>query len=139
MALLNPKVKMGDEEHDIEDMLKEIRTESKDGQAKKVNLNSDEIEDKDTAIQMLTVFVEELGSSFAKYIEKTSEILLSMTKFSSSANIRQSCVGGLPSLIKSAKEAAPDNLPAVQNMSKTFCTNIIEAMDMEAETETLTA
>ena len=50
MALLNPKVKIGDDEHEIDDMLKEIRTETKDGQAKKININSDEIEDKDTAI-----------------------------------------------------------------------------------------
>lgn len=50
-------------------MLKEIRTETKDGTAKKINVNSDELEDKDTAIQMLVVFVEELGSGFSKYIE----------------------------------------------------------------------
>jgi hypothetical protein len=62
-----------------------------------------------------------------------------MTKFSSSANIRTSCVGGLPSLLKSAKESAPGNIPAIHQMAKTFCTNIVESMDMEAETECLTA
>jgi hypothetical protein len=119
-------------------MLKEIRTESKDGTAKKINVNSDELEDKDTALQMLVVFVEELGSGFSKYIEQTSEILLSMTKFSSSSNIRNSAVGGLPSLIKAAKESQPDNLAVVQNLAKMFCNNVLEAMDMEAETECLT-
>lgn len=87
---------------------------------------------------MLVVFVEELGSGFSKYIEQTSEILLSMTKFASSSNIRNSAVGGLPSLIKAAKDSQPDNLTVVQNLSKMFCNNILEAMDTETETECLT-
>lgn len=61
-----------------------------------------------------------------------------MTKFSSSSNIRNTAVGGLPSLIKAAKESQPDNLAVVQNLAKMFCNNVLEAMDMEAETECLT-
>lgn len=138
ISLLQPKLGIDGNEGDIEDMLKEIRTEDKDGNSKKININSDELEDKDTAIQMLVVFVEELGSGFAKYIEQTSQILLSMTKFSSSANIRNSCVGGLPSLIKAAKDAQPDNSAAIHTLAKMFCNNVLEAMDMESETECLT-
>jgi hypothetical protein len=41
----------------------------KDGTEKKANIMTDEIEEKDSAIQMLTVFIEELGGGFAQYIE----------------------------------------------------------------------
>jgi len=40
---------------------------------------TDEIEEKDTAIQMLVVFIEELGAGIAAYIDKVSEIMLGLT------------------------------------------------------------
>lgn len=70
MALLKPKVGAGDEEGDIDDVLAELRTsDGKEEDKKKIDLKTDEIEDKDTAIQMLIVFIDELGVGFAKYID----------------------------------------------------------------------
>lgn len=88
---------------------------------------------------MIVVFIEELGVAFAAYIDKVSEILLSMTKYSASTNIRTSAVAGLPALVKTAKEAQPGHTVGLHDMAKSFCNNILEAMDMEAETECLIA
>ena len=46
-------------------MLEEVGT----GTNKKTNIMTDEIEEKDSAIQMLVVFIDELGAGFAPYIE----------------------------------------------------------------------
>lgn len=139
MALLKPSMGVeGVGEGEIEDILNEIRP-TDDKTSKKINLNTDELEDKDTALRMIVVFVEELGVGFAKYLDQASEILLSMTKYSASATIRTSAVAGLPCLVKTAKEAQPGHISGLHDMAKAFCNNILEAMDMETETECLTA
>lgn len=71
---------------------------------------NDDIEEKDSAIQMLIVFIEELGAGCAQYIEQISTILLGLTQFSASDNIRNSAAGALPALVKCAKAAFPDNI-----------------------------
>ena len=79
MATLKPQIGLqgaGAESADIADVLKEMGPE---GNEKKANIMTDEIEEKDSAIQMLTVFIEELGGGFAQYIEQVSEILLGLT------------------------------------------------------------
>ena len=62
---------------DISEVLQEVQQE--DGKDKKMNIMNDEIEEKDQAIQMLVVFVEELGSGFAQYVPQVSEIILGLT------------------------------------------------------------
>jgi len=98
---------------------------------------TDEIEEKDTAIQMLIVFIEELGAGCYQYIEQVSQILLGLTQFSASDNIRNSAAGALPSLIKCAKEANPGNVVGIHEMAKAYSNNIIEAMEGETETDCL--
>ncbi len=52
---------------EILDVLNEIRPDIQG--EKKVSIMTDEIEDKDTAIQMLVIFIEELRAGFAQYID----------------------------------------------------------------------
>ena len=110
-----------------------------DSNDKKTNIMTDEIEEKDSAIQMLTVFIEELGGGFAQYINQVSEILLGLTKFFASENIRNSAAGALPALIKCAKEAAPEDIAIIHEMAKKYSNNLIEAMEEETETDCLIA
>jgi hypothetical protein len=42
---------------------------------------TDEIEEKEVAIQMLSVFIEELGVSFYDYVEQASQVMMGLTKF----------------------------------------------------------
>ena len=64
MATLNPEMGISGQESiaSLTDVLNEIRPEE-DGE-KKLNVVTDEIEEKDVAIQMLSVFIDELGGAF---------------------------------------------------------------------------
>ena len=78
MATLNPEMGVSGQEEfaNLTDVLKEVKT---DGTEKGVNIVTDEIEEKDVAIQMLVVFIDEVGVGCFDYIEPMSHILLSMT------------------------------------------------------------
>jgi hypothetical protein len=68
MATLKPTMGVaGHGETEIGDVLQEVRPDESKG--KKTNIMTDEIEEKDSAIQMLVVFIEELGAGFSAYIE----------------------------------------------------------------------
>lgn len=126
----------GDVEGEIDDVLNELKPDD-DKKQTKINLNTDEIEDKDTAIQMLCVFIEELGEGFGTYAAQTGDILSGMIGFGASNSIRTSAVQGLPGLFKLCKKAQPDHVTGWQEMAKQYCNKILEAMDMETETECL--
>ena len=79
MATLNPEMAVSGMEEfaNLKDVLKEVKS---DGTGEKgVNIVTDEIEEKDVAIQMLAVFIDEVGVGCFDYIEPMSKILLSMT------------------------------------------------------------
>ena len=86
---------------------------------------------------MLIVFIDELGGGCGQFIEQISEIILNLTQFSASDNIRNSAVNALPSLIKCTKTAFPDKVAEMQIMAKKYSNNIIEAMESETETDCL--
>ena len=65
-AALKPKASVEGEEGDILQFLSEIKV-SEDG-AKGLNIVTGETDDKNVAIQMLTVFIDELEEGFAPYI-----------------------------------------------------------------------
>jgi hypothetical protein len=136
MALLNPEMGISGQEAlaDLSDVLNEIRPE--EANEKKTNIVTDEIEEKDVAIQMLAVFIDELGFAFAEYVEPASRVLLSLTTYTANDSIRQTCVSALPGLIKCAKQAGgvTQNL---HNMARAFNSNILEAMKEETETDVL--
>ncbi len=136
MALLKPEMGIGagDALADLSDVLKEIRPD--ENTEKKTNIVTDEIEEKDVAIQMLSVFIDELGAAFAEYIEPASRVLLSLTKYTANDSIRQTCVSALPGLIKCAKKAGGIT-QGLHDMARAFQTNILEAQSEETETDVL--
>ncbi len=66
MSSLKPKIGISGETGDILQFLSEVSTLSKDGKTLEVKTN--EIEDKNVAIQMLTVIIDELKGHFSPYI-----------------------------------------------------------------------
>ena len=69
MATLKPTMGIeGAGAAELTDVMEEIRPEGE----KKVSIMTDEIEEKDTAIQMLIVFIEELGAGCFAYLEQVS-------------------------------------------------------------------
>lgn len=136
MASLKPSMGIeGAGDANIEDVLNEVKPDSKG--ERRANIMTDEIEEKDTAIQMLIVFVEELGAGCVDYIPQISQILLGLTEFSASENIRNSAAGALPALVKCFKEANPHNVAQMHELAKQYSNNIIQAMESETETDCL--
>lgn len=133
MATLRPEMGIeGQGGAELTDVLQEVRN---DEGAKKANIMTDEIEEKDTAIQMLVVFLDELGAGFAPYIEQVSEIMMGLSQFYASNNIRTSAAEALASLAKCQKTAEPADIAKLHALAKRFTNNLIEAMETETETE----
>lgn len=104
---------------DLTDVLSEVTPDKKGTATASTNVNTDELEEKDVAIQMLTAFIDELGSSFAAYVEPTSQIMLSMLSYKSNDSIRSSCASALPGLAKCMKESQGVT-PQFQALAKNF-------------------
>lgn len=109
------------------------------GETAKININTDETEEKDVAIQMLAVFIDELEGTYFDYIEPTSKILLPLVSYQMNESIRTSVAGCLPGLVKCATAANPGNREFIVGMGKTFAEALLEAAKQETETECLTA
>jgi len=138
MATLNPEMSIqgSDRVGDIVDVLSEVKPAG-DLTEKKMNVNTDEMEEKDVAIQMLAVFIDELGAVFAPYAETASKILLAMIDYEANDSIRNSVAGALPGLVKCVKEADPNAIQLLQTMSKMFLDSLWKAINNETETDTL--
>jgi hypothetical protein len=137
MATLNPEMGIQGSQHtgDIVDVLNEVKPEQSGD--KKISLYTDEIEEKDVAIQMLAVFIDELGAVFAPYAESASKILLAMIDYEANDSVRNSVAGALPGLIKCVKGADPSNTVIIQNMAKYYLDALYKVMNKETETDTL--
>ena len=97
---------------------------------------TDEIEEKDVAIQMLAVFIDEVPEVCYDYVEPISKILLSLTNYAANDSIRSSSASSLPCLMKAGKSRGVD-VATLHAMAKTFNTNLYNAMQEEIDTDTL--
>lgn len=120
----------------LSDMIAEIKPATKEGEEKQLNVVTDEIEEKNVAIEMLSVFIDELGSAFAPYVDAASKIILNLTQYQANDSIRQTCASALPGLIKCAKEVYGLN-PEIQMIARNFNSNLMEAIKNEQDTESL--
>ena len=138
MATLNPKMGVAGQDamHELSDVLNEIKPA--DGDAKKTSIVTDEIEEKEVAIQMLAVFIDELGEAYIEYVPQTAQVLLQLTKFTANDSIRTTCVSALPGLIKCIK-MKQGNVATQEmfNIAREYNKNIFDAMKEETETECL--
>lgn len=140
MATLNPEMSIQGNEKagDLIDVLSEVKpADASTADKHKINITTDEIEEKDVAIQMIAVFIDELGGGFAEWVEPTSKILLAMIQYEANDSIRNSVSGALPGLIKSVKEADPNNQQMLISMGKVYLDALWKAIQNETETDTL--
>lgn len=138
MATLNPEMGISgmDASASITDVLQELKPETGDGDEKKANIVTDEIEEKDVAIQMLSVFIDELGVAFAEYVEPASRVLLAMVDYTANDSIRSTVAGSLPGLVKCAKEAGAQPV-VLHGMARSFNEGLIKAMKEETDAEVM--
>jgi hypothetical protein len=141
MATLNPEMSIQGNEKagDLVDVLSEVKPADKtDGdKTNKFSITTDEIEEKDVAIQMLAVFIDELGGGFADYVEPTSRLLLQLISYEANDSIRNSVAGALPGLIKCVKDSPVKNQDLLVNMGKTYLDALWKAVQNETETDTM--
>lgn len=137
MATLNPEMSVSGTTKigDIADVLHEVKPQEID-KTQKINITTDEIEEKDVAIQMLAVFIEELGAGFANYVEAAAKILLNLVTYEANDSIRNSVAGAMPGLVKCVKECQ-GNSEYLLAMGRTFLDAIWKAIQNETETDTL--
>lgn len=130
MATLNPEMSIQGNvtSGDLVDVLSEVKPADSTDKSNRFNINTDEIEEKDVAIQMIAVFIDELGSGFAEWVEPTSKILMSLISYEANDSIRNSVAGALPGLIKCVKEASPASNDILINMGKTYLDAIWKAI-----------
>lgn len=118
-------------------MLSEVKPDATAEKEKKININTDEIEEKDVAIQMLAVFIDELGIVFAPYVEHASKIMLALIDYEANDSIRNSVAGALPGLIKCVKSADPSASAQILGMARMFLEKLFETIKKETETDCL--
>lgn len=137
MVNINPEIGVAGQTGSLADVLAETKgTEGEGEEAGKINVVTDEIEEKTTAIDMLSVFIEQTGMAFTPYIDGTTQILLPMLDYSANTDIRESVVGALALLVKAAKYKDQNY---VLGMSKTFILEIFKTSKKEQSTEVLQA
>jgi hypothetical protein len=139
MATLSPEMSISGTTAigDINDLLSEVKPDTSDDKEKKMNINTDEIEEKDVAIQMLAVFIDELGVVFAPYVEHASKIMLALIDYEANDSIRNSVAGALPGLLKCVKSADPSAMPQILQLARVFLEKLFETIKKETETDCL--
>lgn len=71
----------------------------------RVNYNTFDHEEAETAINMILVFINELKKGFIPYVEKTTEIILKAVTYTINNNIRERAANCLPLLLEAVKES----------------------------------
>ena len=137
MAALSPEMGISGQDTlaELTDVLAEV-TPSNDAGTSSLNVVTDEIEEKDVALQMLSVFIDEVPDKIFDHVEQLSSLLMSLTSFSANDSIRQNSATSLPGLMKAAV-ARQIPTPQLHQMAKTFNANIYKAMQNELDTDTL--
>lgn len=120
------------------DVLQEIKPDKDKEDDKNLNVVTDEIDEKDVAIQMLAVFIDEVKEAYIDWVDQTATVLLSLTDFDANDSIRASAAECLPGLIRCVKGVHGIN-QNLYNMGKVFTQNLAKAMQSETETDSLIA
>lgn len=66
-------------------------------------MNTSDTEEAEIAINMLSVFIEELKEDYSPYVLSTTELILPLVNYLSNEDVRKSAAKCLPSLIGCVK------------------------------------
>lgn len=113
MAALKPEMGIAGQDTlaELTDVLAEVTPSNAEAGEGKMQVVTDEIEEKDVALQMLSVFIDEVPDKIFDHVEQLSALLLSLTTFSANDSIRQNSAQCLPGLMKAGKAR---NIPTEQ-------------------------
>ena len=108
------------------------------GEDKVIEISTLDIEEKEGAVSMLSVFIDELKGHMAKYIHQASTILIPLVSYVPNETLRKTAAMALRGLLISAKvggEFTPQQLIQIANE---YIQTVIRAMQKEGTHETLT-
>lgn len=127
VASLNPEYKTTEKENLIQE------TEDDDN----INLVTSESDEKNSALQMIEAFVNELKSGFAEYVEPASQIILPMLAFKHSETIRSSAAKCMKGLMVCIIEGCPKDKDLQIRVAEKYLEELWNATRVENETEIL--
>ncbi len=106
--------------------LSETGVPEKEEKRKMVHVTTTDIEEKEAAINMLGVLIDELGGYLDRYVENFSQIVLNVLVHSGVQNLREAAAMTLKGLIKAAKNGK--NIPMTQEYLSRLARTYLEAL-----------
>jgi len=145
LASTIPGINIGTKQNstmNLEEAVKELNSvqiPSTKERRKTIHVTTTAIEEKESAIAMLGVMVEELGGYMDKYVEKISEIVLNILEFSGVEDLRTAAANSLKGLIKAIKEPRTITFPEgyLATTAKNYLRILVKAAFDESEPEPL--
>jgi len=121
---------------DLEEAIEELNSTtlpSPEEKRKMIYLTTTDIEEKEAAINMLGTLAEELGGYLDKYVERLSEIVLNVLRYSRITSLRGAAAMSLKGLIKAIKQPKTMNFPPdyLSTVTKAFLETLIKATQEE--------
>ncbi len=137
LVVIDPKMSISTNPENafkIEDVLSDLNPSS--GKKKEVfNLQTTEVEEKETALQLLHGVLITFSELFIPYIEIIHKILLPIIPFKSNSSIRSEVSNILPVIMKIVKENT--NVTEAHNVGKLYINELFKAMEVETNNATL--
>lgn len=101
-------------------------------EGQKIGIKTTVLEEKCTAVEMMTAYAQALGGSFQPYIEPVLEVVLPLLKFYFHDGVREAAAVLLPLLVSCAKQAnaAPEYMKQLWGV---IAVKLLEVMSSEVE------
>ncbi|KAK9451448.1 armadillo-type protein [Limtongia smithiae] len=108
-------------------------------QGKHVGIRTSLLEEKNTAIELLSVYAAELGAGFEPYVgEVLHEIVLPSISFFFHDGVRSAAAQCIPHLLTAVKESGPANTSKLAEYWREIVTKLLDALAIEPFVEMLT-
>ncbi|RMD40209.1 hypothetical protein DV735_g4926, partial [Chaetothyriales sp. CBS 134920] len=103
-----------------------------------IGIKTQTLEDKNTAIELITIYAQILGAAFAPYVENiTKQIAIPSLAFFFHDPVRVSSAKLIPQLLNSYKLAYGDTSPQLASLWNECCEKEIELLESEPAIDTL--
>eukprot|EP00826_Nyctotherus_ovalis_P061546 TRINITY_DN8768_c0_g5_i1.p1 TRINITY_DN8768_c0_g5~~TRINITY_DN8768_c0_g5_i1.p1 ORF type:complete len:801 (+),score=321.58 TRINITY_DN8768_c0_g5_i1:132-2534(+) len=118
---------------DLENAVKQLTSTelpSAEEKRKMVHVSTTATEEKESAIAMLRVMVDELGGYMDKYVEKISALLLHILRYSGLEDLRTAAASSLNGLLKAIQSPRTTTFPAdyIGKVARTYLEVLMTAM-----------
>ena len=112
------------------------------GGHKRITIRTSALEEKASAIGMLSTYAEELKAAFFPYVGEVAQVLLPLIKFQYLDDVRLAAMGAMPELLGSAIGALSAGMPGasadiIVQLKSAITMTTLEQLKLEQDAETL--